>query len=239
MRSSTRAWDVRAQPVPWPAEQRGLPARHRVRLALHHGIVSGAIPGGTRIVQSVVADEFAVSTRQVRDALHDLAAEGFVRFDARGTAVVNELCRDDLEDIYQIRLLLEPIAVARSATLVREGTVIRAVKLLAAMESETDAGRWTDFDTGFHRVVGEPGNSPRLAAILENLRELSARYVQHSILASPDRARESNAEHEAIMHAVIKGDPGAAADAMFRHLDGTLSALRVRPVQCRQPSLTG
>ena len=124
------------------------------------------------------------------------------------------------------------------AVLAREDTVIRAVKLLAVMESETDAERWAGFDSGFHRALGESGNSPRLAALLENLRELSARYVQHSVLAVPDRARESNAEHEAIMRAVMKGDPDAAADAMFRHLDGTLSALRGRWVR-RQPSLTG
>jgi len=90
-----------------------------VKLALHHGIMSGAIPGGTHLVQSVIADEFAVSTRQVREALRDLAAEGFVRIDARGAAVVNQLCRSDLEDIYQIRLLLEPVAVARAAVLIR------------------------------------------------------------------------------------------------------------------------
>lgn len=238
MRRSTRAGDARAQITPWPAAQRGQPARHRVKLALHHGIMSGAIPGGTHLVQSVVADEFAVSTRQVREALRDLAVEGFVRIDARGSAVVNQLCRSDLEDIYQIRLLLEPVAVGRVAAGAREDTVIRAVKLLAAMESETDAGRWAALDSGFHRTLGESGNSPRLAALLENLRELSARYVQHSILAVPDRARASNAEHEAIMRAVMKGDPDAAADAMFRHLDGTLSALRFGRAR-RQPSLTG
>jgi DNA-binding GntR family transcriptional regulator len=230
MRSSTRGWDVRAQLTLWPTALRGLPARHRVKLALHHGIMSGAIPGGTHLVQSVIADEFAVSTHQVREALRDLAAEGFVRIDARGAAVVNQLCRGDLEDIYQIRLLLEPVAVARVAVLVREDTVIRAVKLLAAMESETDAERWAGLDSGFHRALSESGNSPRQAAILENLREHSARYVQHSILAAPGRARESSAEHEEIMRAVMKGDSDAAADAMFRHLDGTLAALRVREV---------
>lgn len=239
MPSSTRAWTTTARPAAPPAGQPGLTARDRVRLALHHGIMSGALPGGTRLVQSVVAQEFAVSTRQVRDALRDLAAAGFVRIDNRGGAVVQELSRSDLEDIYQILMLLEPAAAARSAVYASEDALLRAVRLLAAMESETDAGEWTRFDAGFHRVIGEAGNSRRLAAALGNLREASARYVQHSILAMPDRARESNAEHEAIVRAVLKGDPDAAADAMFRHLDGTLSALRVRRVRRRRPSLTG
>jgi DNA-binding GntR family transcriptional regulator len=203
-------------------------ARHRVKLVLHHAIVSGTIPAGTRLVQSSIAQELAVGTRQVRDALQELAAAGFVRLDERGGAVVHELCRSDLEDIYQIRMLLEPLATARAASLASQESVMRAVELLAAMESETDAERWADYNSSFHRVIEESANSPRLLAILENLRELSARYIRHSILALPDRADQANAEHQEIMRAVIARDPAAAADAMLRHLDGTLSTLNVR-----------
>jgi DNA-binding GntR family transcriptional regulator len=218
-----------------------MPARHEVKLVLRHGIVSGVIPAGTRLVQSVIADQLAVSTRQVRDALRDLAAQGFVRIDARGSAVVHELCRSDLEDIYQVRMLLEPAAAAaaRGASLASEDTVLRAAALLAAMGAETDAQRWAGLDSGFHRVTGEPGSSPRLAALLENLRELSAGYVRHSVLVALDRARASGAEHEEIMRALLKGDPEAAADATFRHLDGTLSALHACQARHRERSLAG
>lgn len=211
----------------------------QVKLALHRGIVSGAIPGGTRLVQSVIARELTVTTGQVRDALRDLAAEGFVLMDARGGAVVRDLCRSDLEDIYQIRLLLEPIAAARGASLASAETVLRATALLAAMESETDAGRWADFDASFHQVIGGPGNSPRLLGILDNLRELSARYVRHSLLATADRARQSAAEHEQILRAVLAVDPDAVADATFRHLDGTLSAFSGRQLRHPERSLAG
>ncbi len=203
-------------------------ARQRVKLVLHRAIVSGMIPGGTRLVEASIAQELAAGPRQVRDALRELAAEGFVRMDASGEAVVHELCRSDLEDIYQIRMLLEPLATARAASLADHGDVMRAVELLAAMESETDAERWADYNSSFHRVIDESGNSPRLVAILENLRELSARYVRHSIVAVPDRADQANAEHEEIMRAVMARDPAAAADAMLRHLDSTLSALKIQ-----------
>jgi DNA-binding GntR family transcriptional regulator len=238
MASSPHALDIRVRPSTPPYAKRGLTGRHRVRLALHERIVSGAIPGGTRLVQSVIAEEFSAGTRQVREALRDLAAQGFVRIDARGGAIVQGLSRGDLEDIYQMRMLLEPTAAARSAVHASEDIVLCSVRLLAAMESETDAGQWTHLDSSFHRFIGEASDSPRLAAALEDLREQSARYVQHSILALPERTRESGTEHEAIMRAILKGDPDAAADAMFRHLDGTLSALRVRGVRPRVASLT-
>jgi DNA-binding GntR family transcriptional regulator len=160
-------------------------------------------------------------------------AVGFARMEKTGDAVVRELCQSDLEDIYQARMLLEPLAAARAASRANREDVMRAVKVLAAMRSETDAGRWADYNSSFHRVIDELGCGPRLAAILENLREVSACYVRHSILAVPDRADQANAEHEEIMRAVIARDPAAAADATFRHLDGTLSALNVR---CLGPS---
>lgn len=161
-------------------------------------------------------------------------AQGFVRIGTRGGAIVQGLSRGDLEDIYQMRMLLEPTAAARSTVHASADTVLRSVRLLAAMESETDAGQWTRLDSAFHRLIAEAGGSPRLAAVLEDLREQSARYVEHSVLALPERTRESGAEHEAIVRAVLKGDTDAAADAMFRHLDGTLSALRVRGIRPRE-----
>lgn len=89
MRSSPRDREVQDTPSPVPATQPPLPPRHRVKRVLLRGIVSGAIPGGTRLVQSVIARELAVSTRQVREGLFDLAAEGLVRIDGRG-AVLGE-----------------------------------------------------------------------------------------------------------------------------------------------------
>jgi DNA-binding GntR family transcriptional regulator len=201
-------------------------ARRRVKMVLHRGIVTGTIPGGTRLVQSSVAAELAVSTRSVREALTELAAEGFVRFDQRGGAVVRELCRTELEDIYEIRMMLEPVATARAARSATRASLRPAIHLLVAMEAETDASRWAEHNARFHHAIDLAGNSPRLVAILKNLRELSTLYITHSVLAVPDRARRANAEHEEILRAVFAHDPAAAADAVLRHLDGTLGALR-------------
>lgn len=218
------------RPAGKPGPPRARPASHRVKLVLHRGIVTGTIPGGTRLVQSSIAEELAVSISPVRDALRELAAEGFVRLDDRGAAVVHELCRSELEDIYEIRTMLEPVATARAAKLANRASLLQAVELLAAMESETDGMRWAEYNSSFHSVIDQAGNSLRLVAILKNLRELSARYITHSILTVPDRARRANAEHAEILRAVIARDPEAAAHAVLRHLDGTLCALNVHPI---------
>jgi DNA-binding GntR family transcriptional regulator len=205
---------------------RPVPARRRVKMILHRGIVTGTIPGGTRLVQSSIAAELAMGTRPVREALTELAAEGFVRFDKRGGAVVRELCRSELEDIYEIRMMLEPVATARAAKSASRASLRPAIQLLVAMETEIDGTRWAEHNARFHNVIDVAGNSSRMVAILKNLRELSTLYITHSVLAIPDRARHANAEHEEILRAVFAHDPGAAADAVLRHLDGTLGALR-------------
>jgi DNA-binding GntR family transcriptional regulator len=209
-------------------------ASHRVKLVLHRGIVTGTIPGGTRLIQASVASELAVGTGPVRDALRELAAEGFVRLDERGGAVVRELCRSELQDVYEIRMMLEPVATARAAKLASRETMLRAAELLAVMEAETDSALWAECNSRFHNILVEAANSARLVAILKNLRELSALYVAHSIVAMPGRARRANAEHAQILQAVIARDPEAAAEAALRHLDGTLRSLDVRPVNARR-----
>jgi DNA-binding GntR family transcriptional regulator len=204
---------------------RRLTARDRVWRILHRGIVAGTIPGGTRLVQASLAEELGVGTRPVREALRDLAVGGFVRFDTAGVAVVHELSRTELEDLYEIRKLLEPVATARAAKYAGRDSILKAIELLAAMECETDSRRWAEYNDGFHSVIEEAGSSPRLVAILKNLRDLSALYVTHSIVSEPSRVLTGRAEHEEILKAIIARNPEAAADAMFRHLDGRLRTL--------------
>ena len=130
--------------------------------------MTGTIPGGTRLVQSCIADELAVSTRPVRDALRELAAEGFVRLDGRGAAVVRELGRGELEDIYEIRMMLEPVAAARAARLATAASLIRAGELLTVMQAAADEAQWVEHNAGFYKIIDEAGSSPRLVAILGN-----------------------------------------------------------------------
>jgi DNA-binding GntR family transcriptional regulator len=229
--------DARHPDAPYEVTSRAAPARGRVKLVLHHGIVTGVIPGGTRLVPASIAEEMSVSTRPVRDALKELATEGFVRLDARGGAVVHELCRTELEDLFQIRRLLEPLTTARAATCASSASILAAGQLIAAMDTETDPARWAEHNSRFHHLIGEVGSSPRMVAILANLRELSTRYVTHSVVSAPEQARSGNTEHREILRAVIARDPAAAAEATVRHLDRRLGQLlSVHPVDASRPA---
>jgi DNA-binding GntR family transcriptional regulator len=194
-------------------------------------IRSGSVPGGTRLVQAGLARELGVTPGLIRAALRQLNAEGLVRLDRRRGCVVHELSRTELVELYEIRKLLEPVATARAAKCASADSILAAVELVANMNTEEAAPRWAELNLRFHSIIEEAGSSPRLAEILQNLRELSSLYVTHSILAEPQRRADANAEHEQILRAIIERDPEAAADAVLRHLDGTLiTLLTVRQV---------
>jgi DNA-binding GntR family transcriptional regulator len=190
-------------------------------------IRGGALPGGTRLVQKAIAEELSVSPSSVRGALRQLEAQGLVRRQGgeRGGAVVHELSRTELVELYEIRKLLEPVATARAAKCASAESILAAVELMAVMSSEEAAPRWAEYNQRFHSIIEEAGSSPRLAVILRNLRELSTLYVTHSILSEPERVSRAHAEHEEILRAFVDRDPEAAADAVLRHLDGTLTTL--------------
>jgi DNA-binding GntR family transcriptional regulator len=192
---------------------------------LRRGIVAGTLPGGTRLVQSRIADELGVGRATVRNSLRTLEAEGLIRVDPGRGALVHEISRNELCELYEIRKLLEPVATARAAKHATKGAVLKAGALISAMESETDDARFAEYNTEFHSVIEEAGTSPRLAVILANLRAVSALYVTRSLIVEPGRRQAANAEHAEILRAIIDRDPEAAADAVLRHLDGTLRAL--------------
>lgn len=217
-------------------EQVPMLAHDRVLLVLRRGITGGSLVGGTRLVQPLIAEALGVSTTPVREALRQLAAEGLVRMDPRGGAVVHELSRSELVEVYELRKMLEPIAVERAAKEASEASLVKAVELVTAMQQVEGAAAWSEINAQFHSVIEQASGSPRLASILSQLHALSSLYVTHSILSEPDRVRRGNVEHREILEAVINQDVEAATDAVLRHLDGTLRALlEVREVDVATP----
>ncbi len=90
-----------------------LPTQY-VRSILRKAILNGELTSGSRLVQAELAAMLDVSTTPLREALRDLATEGPVQFDPHRGAIVTELSEDDLHDIYELRLVLEPLAMRQA-----------------------------------------------------------------------------------------------------------------------------
>jgi DNA-binding GntR family transcriptional regulator len=202
-----------------------LTAHEIVRETLRHAILSGELPGGTRLVQAELAVQLKVSTTPVREALRDLASDQLIRFHPHRGAVVHELDMNELREIYQIRKALEPLAMRLAATHITKVQLKQAAALNARMEKESDPAAWVKSNSEFHALLESAAHSPRLSTFVKSVQDSSALYVAHAVHLEPGLMRKGNADHRGILAALRAGDGDAAAEALERHLDATLQAI--------------
>lgn len=208
------------------ASSRRQTAHEFVRDTLRHAILSGNLAGGTRLVQAELASELDVSTTPVREALRDLAAEGLIRLDPHRGAIVHEIDMEEMQEIYELRRILEPACARRAVESITDEELARAYGLQAQMDQcGEDLGLWVQLNRDFHALLTDASRSPRLIAILRGLRDSAAVYVGLGLRSVPEHLPVGNAEHHRLLAAFDARDPDAAADAILEHLVSTVGVL--------------
>jgi DNA-binding GntR family transcriptional regulator len=173
-----------------------------------------------------LADLLGVSRSPVREAMLRLAEVGLVEIARnRGFRVVLPTTHD-VEEIFEIRLALEPHAAGRAA---ERGCPDAADHLgaMAAASSRRDEPAFWTADRALHHAVLVAAGNHRAAAIIEQLRATTA------LLGPPTTATgrslgEIHDEHRPIVVAVLDGDARAAEAAMRTHLEHTRRLLTQR-----------
>lgn len=200
-------------------------AHEFVRETLRRQILTGEIPAGARLVQSELAQQLQVSTTPVREALRDLATEGLIRLDAHRGAVVHRANREELEEIYRLRRLLEPEMMRRAVGRLTSSDLEEAERIQSAADIEEDPTTWTDLNRQFHAIFMRAANSPRLSSMLTNLQDAAAVYVVASILHGRDHRHPGHHYHWDLLEASRTKDAEAAARTMEAHIDATLESI--------------
>lgn len=200
-------------------------AHEYVKDTLRQAILRGALQGGTRLVQADIAKELSVSTTPVREALRDLANEGLVRLDVHRGAIVHEMSYDELREIHDICMLLEPEAMRRVADVITDDVMDRAEHLADEMDHETDAGRWAELNRQFHGLLVEQLSGQHFREILRTMRNSSAMYVARALTERHDQQDEANVGHREILAALWARDAETVARLSQEHLELTIRAL--------------
>jgi DNA-binding GntR family transcriptional regulator len=200
-------------------------AREFVHDTLRRAILSGALPGGTRLVQADLANQLSVSTTPVREALRDLVAEGLVVFRAHAGAVVRQLDSEELVELYEIRQALEPLALRRAIARITPIQLATADALVRAMEQEGDPAAWAALNRSFHGVLEEAAHASFIRSVLKGIQDIAAIYVARSLIAEPNRIISGNKEHRALLSAVQRKDADTAESILVAHLESTLHAV--------------
>lgn len=201
---------------------------------LRQKIVSGELPAGSRLVQSELALSMDVSTTPVREALRDLATEGLVRFDPHIGAVVQELGSVEFREIYEFRMLLEPLAARKAIAHLTPELLDRLEHIHQLMLVEENPVHWVQLNRYFHVDFYEAGVSPRIAGVIRLLQDASMMYVGVA-LGQPGLLDDANHGHGSIIEALRKRDADAVAEATLHHLESSMKAFEERQTEEERP----
>jgi DNA-binding GntR family transcriptional regulator len=192
---------------------------------LRRAILGGEVEPGTPLILAELSTRLGVSRTPIREAIRDLAAEGLVDFDSYRSAVVHSPTLEEAQEVYDLRLVLEPLAVRRAVPKISDEDIARARELYERMLTTDELGVWVPLNRDFHAILMEPASSPRLLSIIESLRNAAATQVAMSIRVVPTQLTSGNEDHAQILAAYTRRDADAAVTMVERHLRSTIEAI--------------
>jgi DNA-binding GntR family transcriptional regulator len=195
-------------------------ATHMVADALRDAIVAGTLAPGAPLRQDAIARHFSVSAIPVREALRQLASEGWAKIEVNKGASVAPLCADEAREIYEIRSALESLALGLAIPK-HTAQSLRAARALAdEAKRERDPSLYVARNEAFHMSLYAPAGRPHLLEMLGSLHRRGERYLRLKF-GFPEYKGESDAEHMQILEAVKRGDVAGAQALVATHLLGT------------------
>ncbi len=190
-------------------------ARAEVLDDLRERIVDGRLPPGVWLVERTIADELGVSRVPVREALHELVADGFAERRPAGGICVREYSDTDLDELFDVRAALEPVLVRRllaardtAAVAALEGALVTTARALRAGDTPAAIAA----NAGFHDVLAAVGTGALTSDVLSRI-GVRLRWLMHR---HTDPA-ELHREHEAIVAALVAGDEVLALHLLSAH----------------------
>jgi DNA-binding GntR family transcriptional regulator len=162
-----------------------------IAVALRRAVRERAIPPGQAVNQDELARRFGVSRIPLREALRTLVGEGLIIMKPGLGAVVTELDAGEVQELYGLRLQLEPPLAKDIVDHVRRRDLDDLTALAASMKAlgEQDSEEWSDLNYRFHRRVyelSERRHAVRLVVQVLNLVEPYARVHAHVLGSRPD-----------------------------------------------------
>jgi DNA-binding GntR family transcriptional regulator len=195
-----------------------LPASSRTGLvveALRRSILTGELPAGQALVETELARRFGISKTPVREALKTLVGAGLVTMSEYKGATVRVVDEEMARSVFDVRSLLEPVAVAR--TVERGLDLDLAQDALDRASSAKDEAERSLANRDFHQLLYSNCGNPVLMNMLDGLREQTALISVNAWIQQPSWETEA-AEHAEILAAARNGDAGRAAELVLNHI---------------------
>lgn len=200
-------------------------ATAQVHAAIKQCILDGSYQPHQYIREASVARELAVSRTPVREALRELVSEGWLEAIPHHGARVAAWTEKDAHEVFEIRLMLEPIAVRVACRRIDDGRLAYLKTLATQMETLTESvstdpeacNELAALNHEFHRELISASDNQRLATVLDGVVRTS---VIRRNFANYDAAhlRRSMHHHREILQAIEADSPEWAESVMRSHL---------------------
>lgn len=199
----------------------------RIFDVIRERIIAGALAEREPVRQDALAAELGVSKIPLREALARLEHEGLLTGEANRGWFVRPMSADQAEEIYQLRLSIEPAAAAYACKYADEAdkqAAIKAFELLDAAAHE-DPSNVAVRNREFHVALVRPGGRLLTTQLVERLEVLAERYVL-AHLQPAGRGDRAHLEHKALLDTWLAGDGKQLKILLKSHISSTLSDLR-------------
>lgn len=192
-------------------------------------ILSTQIPPLAPIRQELLAEELGISKIPLREALGRLEQQGLLTSHPNRGFFVPALTSVEAEEVFALRLKIEPEAAADASLIAADGEREAARAALAALENvgTADPHAAVRLNRSFHLALVRPGGRQITAQLVERLQVLAERYVRKHLEPAGREARAAN-EHEAILRAWLERDAVSVNRLLSEHIVTTLHDLRVQ-----------
>ena len=204
-----------------------LPLRDVVFNTLRQAILKGELKPGERLMEIALAEKLGVSRTPIREAMRKLELEGLVVMIPRRGAQVANITEKDLNDVLEVRIALENVAIEKACTRMSEedmGRLWLAAKEFEHTMAEGNLVRLAEADVVFHEIIYRASDNKRLNQVLNNLREQIYRY-RVEYLKEEETRNVLVKEHEERTKAIRQRDVKKAQEISFRHIENQRRAI--------------
>ena len=208
-----------------------LPLRDVVATELRRRILDGTLGQGERLIEDRLAEQLGVSRNPIREALRMLEAEGFLDVTARRGCFVATLSADQADDLFEVRLAMEPLGArlaARDAGNPRNASGARIARMKEILaDVETNPGQNLDTLSGLHTelhslIFEMTGNSYLIAIAIPMVKRGQWLLRQNAPLRTP----AAWSQHHELIAAIEAGDPDLAETVARHHVLSVRSEMR-------------
>jgi len=184
-------------------------------------IIRGEFQDGEQLRQDAIAADLAVSRIPVREALRQLEAEGLIKIVAHRGAVVSSLSSSEIEELFDIRALLECEVLRVSIPRLTAPDFEKAEAILEAFDEallpKGDISSWGRLNSQFHATLYSRANRPRFMTIIRQINNHGERYTRLQLYLTQAFERAKR-EHRQLLNLSRQREVEAACKLLQQHI---------------------